>query len=130
MKKKLKEQFLPSTYNQTLYKNLYNLRQYGTVEEYIEAFYELFTRLDLTEIEEQMVVRYISELKLPIQDVLCLQPLWSVSQAYSQALLVDKQLNRSISRPGNQFHSGLRSSLQFPNFSKACISSNNGHYRL
>ena len=75
MKKKLNEQFLPTSYTQTLYRNLHNLRQFGVVEEYAEAFYELTTRLDLTETEEQMVARYISGLKLPIQDVLCLQPL-------------------------------------------------------
>ena len=42
-------------------------------------------------------------------------------------MLVEKQLNRSNSKPGNQFHSGLRSAQQFPNFSKAGMSPNSGH---
>uniref|UniRef100_A0A2N9FIH3 Retrotransposon gag domain-containing protein n=1 Tax=Fagus sylvatica TaxID=28930 RepID=A0A2N9FIH3_FAGSY len=38
MKKKLQEQFLPFNYRQTLYKNLHNLRQVGSVDDYTEKF--------------------------------------------------------------------------------------------
>ena len=64
------------------------------MEEYIEAFYQLVARVDLNEIEEQMVARFLSGLKPPIQDALSLHQLWSVSEAYNRALMFEKQLAR------------------------------------
>ena len=75
MKKKLCEQFLPFNYTHSLYKDLHNLKQEGSVEEHIEAFHQLVERVDLNESEEQMVARYLSGLKPSIQDVLSLQSL-------------------------------------------------------
>ena len=46
MKKKLCEQFLPFNYTQSLYKDLHNLKQEGSVEEYMEAFHQLVVRVD------------------------------------------------------------------------------------
>ena len=100
MKKKLCEQFLPFNYTQSLYKDLHNLKQEGSVEEYIEAFHQLVERVDLNESEEQMVARYLSGLKPSIQDVLSLQSLWNVSEAYNRALLVEKQQTRPALRSG------------------------------
>ena len=67
MTKKLCEQFLPFNYIQALYKDLHNLKQEGSVEEYTEAFHQLVVRVDLNESEEQMVARYLSGLKSSIQ---------------------------------------------------------------
>ena len=75
MKKKLYEKFLPFNYTQSLYKDLHNLKQEGSVEEYTEVFHQLVMRIDLNESEEQMVARYLSGLKPSIQDVLSLQSL-------------------------------------------------------
>ena len=75
MKKKLREQFLPFNYTQSLYKDLHNFKQEGSVEEYMKAFHQLVVRVDLNESEEQMVARYLSGLKPSIQDVLSLQSL-------------------------------------------------------
>ena len=83
MKKKLCEQFLPFNYTQSLYIDLHNLKQEGSVEEYIEAFHQLVERVDLNESEEQMVARYLSGLTPSIQDVLSLQSLWNVSESYN-----------------------------------------------
>ena len=83
MKKKLHEQFLPFNYTQSLYKDLYNLKQEESVEEYTEAFDQLVVRVDLNESEEQMVARYLSGLTPSIQDVLSLQSLWNVSESYN-----------------------------------------------
>jgi hypothetical protein len=63
MKKKLQEQFLPFNYHQTLYKNLHNLRQVGSIDDYTERFYELMARVNLQEDEEQIVAPNISGLK-------------------------------------------------------------------
>ena len=83
MKKNLREQFLPFNYTQSLCKDLHNLKQEGSVEEYTEAFHQLVVRVDLNESEEQMVARYLSGLKPSIQDVLSLQSLWNVLEAYN-----------------------------------------------
>ena len=78
----------------SLYKQLHNLKQHSNAEEYIEAFYQLVARVDLNESEEQLVARFLSGLKPPIQDALSLHQLWSVSEAYNRALTFEKQLAR------------------------------------
>ena len=100
MKKKLREQFLPFNYTQSLCKDLHNLKQEGSVEEYIEAFHQFIVRVDLNESEEQMLARYLSGLKPSIQDVLSLQSLWNVLEAYNRALLEEKQQARPALRSG------------------------------
>ena len=60
---------------QSLYKQLNNLKQHDNLEEYTEAFYQLVAWVDLNESEEQMVARFLSGLKPPIQDVLSLYQL-------------------------------------------------------
>ncbi|KAL4620193.1 hypothetical protein ACB092_06G135500 [Castanea dentata] len=89
MKKKLHEKFLPFNYTQSLYKDLHNLKQEGSVEECTEMF-----SVDLNESEEQMVARYLSGLKPSIQDVLSLQSSWNMLKVYNHALLVEKQQTR------------------------------------
>ncbi|KAJ0975499.1 hypothetical protein J5N97_017464 [Dioscorea zingiberensis] len=93
--KKMKGHFLPFAYNQTLFQRLHTLRQ-GTrsVDEYTEDFYQLIARNDLSETEEQLVARYLGGLRQPLQDVLSLHSLWTVSEAYQRALTVEKQQNR------------------------------------
>jgi hypothetical protein len=98
MRQKLQEHFLPFNYTQSLYKSLLNLKQNGSVEEYAESFYQLIARVDLNESEEQLVDRFLSGLKEPIQDILCLHTCWTVSEAFNRALLIEKQqarMNRS-----------------------------------
>ena len=93
---KLQEQFLPFNSTQSLYKRLHNLRQTGSVEEYAESFYQLIARVDLNECEKQLVARFISGLKIHIQDVLCLHTCWTVSEAFNRALLIEKQKSRRV----------------------------------
>uniref|UniRef100_A0A2N9HV25 RNA-directed DNA polymerase n=1 Tax=Fagus sylvatica TaxID=28930 RepID=A0A2N9HV25_FAGSY len=94
----------------TLYRNLHNLRQQSSVDDYTEKFYELNSRLDLQESDEQQVARYLSGLKSPFQDALCLYPIWSISKAYNRVLIIEKQLTRktlqyqSFGGARNQFH--------------------------
>ncbi|KAK4581406.1 hypothetical protein RGQ29_024882 [Quercus rubra] len=102
MKKKLCEQFLPFNYTQSLYRDLHNLKQEGSVEQYTEAFHQLVVRVDLNESEEQMVARYLSVLKPSIQDVLGLQSLWNVSVAYNRALLVGTFKCFKCGEPGHR----------------------------
>ncbi|KAJ0977838.1 hypothetical protein J5N97_013312 [Dioscorea zingiberensis] len=95
MKKKMKGHFLPFGYTQTFFQRLYTLRQGArSVDEYTEDFYQLIARNDLSETEEQLVARYLGGLRQPIQDVLSLHSLWTVSEAYQRALTVERQQNR------------------------------------
>jgi hypothetical protein len=114
MKKKLQEQFLPFNYRQTLYKNLHNLRQVGSVDDYTEKFYELMARVNLQEDEEQIVARYISGLKPPIQDTLSLLVIVTISEAYNRALAVEKQLTRKA--------------LQYQSFGRNQATANSSHH--
>ncbi|XP_022842142.1 uncharacterized protein LOC111365867 [Olea europaea var. sylvestris] len=95
MKKKMKGHFLPFGYTQALFQRLHSLRQ-GTrsVNDYIEKFYQLVARNDLSETEEQMVARYLGGLRQPLQDVLSLHSLWTVSEAYQRELAVEKQQSK------------------------------------
>uniref|UniRef100_A0A2N9HUX4 Reverse transcriptase n=1 Tax=Fagus sylvatica TaxID=28930 RepID=A0A2N9HUX4_FAGSY len=68
--------------------------QVGSVDDYTEKFYELMARVNLQEDEEQIVARYISGLKPPIQDTLSLLVIVTISEAYNRALAVEKQLTR------------------------------------
>ncbi|XP_068649233.1 uncharacterized protein [Aristolochia californica] len=95
MKKKMKGQFLPFGYTQTLFQRLHLLRQGSrSVDDYTEEFYQLLARNDLSETEEQLVARYLGGLRQPLQDVLCLHLLWTVSEAFQRALVVEQQLHR------------------------------------
>ena len=94
MKQKMRNQFLPFNYMQSLYKQLHNLKQHGSVKEYTEAFYQLVARVGLNESEEHMVARFLSGLKPSIQDALSLHQLWTISEAYNRALMFEKQLAR------------------------------------
>ena len=51
---------MPFNYMQSLYKQLHNLKQHGSVEECTEAFYQLVARVDLNESEEQVVAKFLS----------------------------------------------------------------------
>ncbi|GFZ21771.1 hypothetical protein Acr_29g0009330 [Actinidia rufa] len=112
MKEKLKSQFLPRDYEQTLYQSVQNLRQHlKTVKEYTQEFHRLSLRCNLAETESQKVSRYVNGLRLSIQDQVCLQRPYKVSDAYQLALKVETQLARSSSRRvGNDRSSGPSSS--------------------
>ena len=60
--------------------------------------------------EEQTVARFISGLKLNIQDQLVFHTCWTLSQAYNLALMVEKQLARRSMAPSY----GSRTNSQAP----------------
>ena len=94
MKKALEKQFLPSNYMQSLYKNMHNLRQTSSVDNYNEKFYKLLSKMDLQETEEQQIARYLSGLKPSIQDSFSMYALCTLFEAYSRAIMMERQLAR------------------------------------
>jgi len=63
MKSKLKARFLPPTYIQDCYSQLYNLNQDNlNVKEYTREFEKLVIKCDFQEPEEQTIVRYLGGL--------------------------------------------------------------------
>ncbi|PKI76864.1 hypothetical protein CRG98_002850 [Punica granatum] len=80
-----------------------NLRQ-GTrlVDEYTNEFYQLVARNKLQETEDQLVARYIGELRVQLQDTVNLFDPVNVSSAHQRALIVERQQKRA----GNGMFSG------------------------
>ncbi|KAL4179603.1 hypothetical protein AMTRI_Chr13g88160 [Amborella trichopoda] len=98
MKKKLREQFLPFNNTQTMFQRLHTLWQSGWfVDNYTEEFYQLVAQNNLSETEEQQVVRYIVGLCQSIEDVL----------TYQRALTIEKQRSRGRSSTTRRGYSGL-----------------------
>jgi hypothetical protein len=90
MKKKMKGHFLPFGYTHTLFQRIYTLRQGARyADDYIEEFYQLVAQNDLSETEEQLVVRHLGGLRQSLQDILSLHSIWTVFEAYQCALTVE-----------------------------------------
>ena len=66
-----------------MYQKLQNLHQ-GTrlVDDYMTDFYQLVSRNDLAETDDQLVSRYIGGLRPQFQDTLNMFDLFSVSDAH------------------------------------------------
>ena len=66
---KMREKFLPMDYSQTLFCRFQNLKQsLSSLQDYTNEFYELFMCIEDQGNNEQMVARYVNDLKLSIQD--------------------------------------------------------------
>jgi hypothetical protein len=60
-------------------------------------FYRLVAQNDMVETKKKLVVMYLNSTKRSIQEVLCLQSLWTVSKAYKRVLTIEKsQAARNI----------------------------------
>ncbi|PKI56409.1 hypothetical protein CRG98_023212, partial [Punica granatum] len=92
MKKKMRVTFLLYNFQRIMYQRLQNLRQ-GTrsVDEYTNEFYQLVARNKLQETKDQLVARYIGELKVQLQDTINLFDPVNVSSAYQRTLIVERQ---------------------------------------
>ncbi|KAF8392551.1 hypothetical protein HHK36_022896 [Tetracentron sinense] len=107
MKEKLKAQFLPRDYEQSLYQKVQNLRQRDkTVKEYTQEFHKLLLRNSLAESEAQRVSWYVNGLWLAIQDEIGLHRFFKVSDAYQLALKVEAKLTRGATRKMGTDHRG------------------------
>ncbi|PKI60920.1 hypothetical protein CRG98_018697 [Punica granatum] len=73
-----------------------NLRQGNrSVDDFTNEFYQLVTRNKLQEADDQLVARYISGLKVQLQDTVNLFDPVNVSFAHQRALIVERQQKRA-----------------------------------
>ena len=80
MKKHLRSAFLPYDFQRIMYQRLQNLKQGSrSVDDYTSEFYQLVTRNEIQEMDNQLVVRYIGGLRVQIQDTVNLFDPVSVS---------------------------------------------------
>ena len=83
MKKHLRATFFPYNYQRIMYQQLQNLRQRArSVEDYTTEFYQLISRNEVNETENQLVARYIGGLRVQIQKTVNLFDPLSVSTAH------------------------------------------------
>ena len=73
------------------------------MNKYMEEFYQLNARVNLSETEDQLIAHYIGGLKLVIQDRLALQGVWTMIDAINLVMKVESQINRSMVRTQGNF---------------------------
>ncbi|KAH7866670.1 hypothetical protein Vadar_023461 [Vaccinium darrowii] len=108
LKKKMRVEFLPHNYTRIMYQRLQNFRQNTrSVDDYTDEFYQLVARNDLSETQEQLILRYVGGLRAQFQDELIMYDLCSVSDAHQRALVLEKRFAR---RPVGNWSSTARAS--------------------
>ncbi|CAL8120747.1 unnamed protein product [Prunus armeniaca] len=87
MKSLMMERFLPTDYEQILYRMYLGCAQ-GTrsVSEYTKEFMRLAERNHLTKTDNQKVARYNNGLKISIQEKIGMQNIWTLQEAINMAL--------------------------------------------
>ncbi|XP_042488832.1 uncharacterized protein LOC122068982 [Macadamia integrifolia] len=99
MRQLMRKRFLPPNHRQLMYQQLQNCVQgTRTVTEYTNEFLRLQTCCNSKETEDQQVARYINGLRYVVQDRMALQTVWSVDEAQSLALWVERTLSRPSTR--------------------------------
>ena len=92
---KLRGKFLPSNYQQTLFKQMQNLRQRPmTVKEYTEEFYKVSIRAGQIQDTNKKVARYVNGLRMNIQDGISVLSPKIVEEAYQMVLKAEEKLLR------------------------------------
>ena len=98
---KLRGKFLPSNYQQTLFRQMQNLRQRAlTVKEYTEEFYKVSIRAGEAQDTDEKVARYLNGLRMDIQDEISLLSPKTVEEGYQLALKAEEKLIRKQSAKG------------------------------
>nr|XP_034929565.1 uncharacterized protein LOC118060451 [Populus alba] len=96
MRRLLQARYLPPDYEQILFQQYQDCRQGSrTVQTYVEEFHRLSSRNNLSETDAQQVNRFVSGLRLAIQDRVSMQTIYSVTKAINLATKAEAQLERA-----------------------------------
>eukprot|EP00253_Pinus_taeda_P003119 PITA_03119 len=107
---KLKGKFFPSNYQQTLFRQMQNLRQRAlTVKEYTKEFYKVSIRAGEVQNTDERVARYMNGLRMDIQDEISLLSPKIVEEAYQITLKAEEKLMRKQSARGRETFRGKES---------------------
>ncbi|KAI5324303.1 hypothetical protein L3X38_033376 [Prunus dulcis] len=99
MKSLMMERFLPTDYEQILYRMYLGCAQGNrSVSEYTDEFMRLAERNHLTETDNQKVVRYNNGLKISIQEKIGMQNIWTLQEAINMAMK-DELLEKEKCQP-------------------------------
>lgn len=95
---KIKSKLLPKDYQQTLYKQMQNLKQnIMIVRDYTEEFYKVNLRVGYVEDTSENTTRYINGLRLYIQDEINILSPSTIEEAYQCTLKVEEKIARKQS---------------------------------
>eukprot|EP00253_Pinus_taeda_P031890 PITA_31890 len=95
MVEKLRGKFLPSDYQQTLFRQMQNLRQRSmTVREYTEEFYKVSIRDRQTQDTDEKVARYVNGIRINIQDEISILSPEKLEEKYEVELKAEENLMR------------------------------------
>ena len=92
LKKHMQKTFIPYNFERLLFQKFHNIRQ-GTrsVEDYANEFYQILTRVDIQDSEDQLVASFVAGLRPQLQNMLHQFDPGSVAEARQRALLVEQQ---------------------------------------
>ena len=91
----IKNKFLPTDYQVSLFRKMKNLKQKDmTMIEYTKEFYRLDIRSGHVDDDVEKVARYINGLRFGIQDEISFVKLESVEEAYQYAMKVEEILRK------------------------------------
>jgi hypothetical protein len=92
---KMRAKFLPKDYQQSLYRQMQNLKQILlTLREYTEEFYKVNLRAGYVEGSSEKAARYINGLRMEIQDEINMMFPRTMEEAYQCALRAEEKLLR------------------------------------
>ena len=88
----MRKTFIPYNFECLLFQKFHNIRQGSrSVEDYSNEFYQMLTRVDILDSEDQLVARFIAGLRPQLQNMFHQFDPGSVVEARQRAVLVEQQ---------------------------------------
>ena len=93
LKKHMRKTFISYNFERLLFQKFHNIQQGNRqVDDYANEFYQLLTRVDVQDSEDQLVARFIAGLRPQLQNMLHQFDPTSVAEARQRAVLVEQQI--------------------------------------